>query len=134
MRDLSRRGVIGLVGATAAWPVAARAQQSAMPVIGFLSSTAPDMFSERLGKFSQGLKEQGFVEGENLAILYRFADQLWRPPALLRPSSACQAIPRSSNMKTIRAIGTPKTPPAGTALRPKSKIPIEILLRTVPKT
>src|SRR5262249_33505444 len=52
----------------------ARAQQSAMPVIGFLNSTAPDMFSERLGKFSQGLKEQGFVEGENLAILYRFAD------------------------------------------------------------
>ena len=45
-----------------------------MPVIGFLVSTSPDGFTERLRKFSQGLREQGFVEGENLAILYRFAD------------------------------------------------------------
>src|SRR5262249_56518971 len=53
----------------------ARAQQPAMPVIGFLSSASPDWrFTERLRKFSQGLKEQGFVEGENVAILYRFAD------------------------------------------------------------
>jgi len=72
---MMRREFISLVGgAAAAWPLAARAQQPTMPVIGFLVSTSPDGFTERLRKFSQGLKEQGFVEGENLAILYRFAD------------------------------------------------------------
>ncbi len=60
-------------GAVTGWP-AAHAQQAAMPVIGFLNSTSPDGFTERLLKFSQGLKEQGFVEGENVAIIYRFAD------------------------------------------------------------
>jgi len=52
-------------GAVTGWPLAAHAQQAAMPVIGFLNSTSPDGFTERLRKFSQGLKEQGFVEGEN---------------------------------------------------------------------
>jgi len=74
MLDLRRRDFITLLGGAAAWPLAARAQQPTMPVIGFLVSTSPDGFTERLRKFSQGLREQGFVEGENLAILYRFAD------------------------------------------------------------
>src|SRR5258708_19195671 len=66
--DVRRREFIMLFGgAVTGWP-AAHAQQAAMPVIGFLNSTSPDGFTERLRKFSQGLKEQGFVEGENVAI------------------------------------------------------------------
>src|SRR5215813_10172850 len=75
MLHVRRRDFITLFGSAAsAWPLAARAQQPTMPVIGFLASTSPDGFTERLRKFSQGLKEQGFVEGENVAIVYRFAD------------------------------------------------------------
>src|SRR5215471_2518857 len=75
MGPMRRRNFISLLaGAAATWPLTVRAQQQALPAVGFLSSTSPDTFTERLRKFSQGLKEQGFVEGENLAILYRFAD------------------------------------------------------------
>ena len=69
-----RELIVALGGAAATWPLVVHAQQPAMPVVGFLVSTSPDGFTERLRKFSQGLKEQGFVEGENVAIVYRFAD------------------------------------------------------------
>ena len=80
---MRRREFITLVAGAATWPVAARAQQPAMPAIGFLDQRTPDALTERLRGFRQGLKEIGYVEGDNAIIVYRWAEhQLDRLPAL----------------------------------------------------
>src|SRR5262249_39467677 len=100
---MRRRDFIKMIaGAALAGPRVARAQQPAMPVIGFLSSASPDIYSERLRTFREGLKQVGYMEGQNVAVEYRWAegqnDQL--------PRLAVQLVERHVNV-LVAAGGTP---------------------------
>jgi putative ABC transport system substrate-binding protein len=81
---MKRRDFITLIGGAAAWPLAARAQQPALPVVGFVRSTSLAPFQNLVVAFGDGLKEAGFVAGQNVAIEYRYAEnQRGRLPALV---------------------------------------------------
>jgi putative tryptophan/tyrosine transport system substrate-binding protein len=69
-----REFIAFLGGATVAWPLPARAQRPTLPVVGLLGAESPDLNADLLGAFRQGLKETGYVEGQNLVIEYRWAE------------------------------------------------------------
>ena len=105
-RDMRRRDFIKAITASAAaWPLSARAQQSAMPVIGFLRSTSAAGSEHLVAAFEQGLKEAGFVEGPNVAIDYRWGnDQFDRLAGLAADLVRRQAAVIIGNVLATRAI------------------------------
>src|SRR5262245_4937738 len=120
MRDINRRGVIGLVGGAAAWPMAARAQQRMMPVVGILGAPVPEPLRDQIAAFRQGMSQFGYVEGESVLIEYRWAeghyerlrdmanDLIARPANVivaLAPAAATAAKAATSTIPIVFVIG-----------------------------
>lgn len=100
---MRRREFIALLGSASGWPLTVRAQSPAMPVVGFLNGASPDQYAHMVAAFRQGLKEMGYVEGQNVAIEYRWADnQLDRLAPMMADLVRRQAA-------VIVACGTPAT-------------------------
>jgi putative ABC transport system substrate-binding protein len=113
---MRRRDFISIVGSAAAWPIAARAQQSRIPVVGYLGTGSPGALEQLISAFNRGLQEMGYVEGQNLKIEYRFAEgQYNRLPAL-----AAELVQR--NVTAIATTGGSRAALAAKAAT--NKIPI----------
>src|SRR5262245_13331337 len=105
---IGRRELLAALGGAAAWPLAARAQQSAMPVVGFLNSGTPEGLAHLTSAFRQGLNEAGYVEGRNVTIEYRWAEgQYDRLPALAATTTpaALAAKRATSTIPIVFTIG-----------------------------
>jgi putative ABC transport system substrate-binding protein len=108
---MRRREFIAGLGSVAAWPIAVRAQQPAMPVIGFVSGGSSDAYPNLMAAFREGLRENGLVEGRNVAIEYRWADFHYdRLPDLMadlvhRKVSVIAATGSSTSLRAAKAMG-----------------------------
>jgi putative tryptophan/tyrosine transport system substrate-binding protein len=121
---MKRRNFIGLAGGVAAWPLVAQAQRPSLPVVGFLGSTSPESYATFASGFQRGLKEAGFVDGDNVAIIFRWAEaQYDRLPAL-----AADLVSR--NVSVIVATGG--LPSSLAAKQATETIPIVFVLGSDP--
>jgi putative tryptophan/tyrosine transport system substrate-binding protein len=120
---IERRTFIAGLGAAAAWPLAARGQQAALPVVGYLGTESPALFTRQVSAFQQGLGEMGYAEGRNISIEYRWSEGR---PDRLRPLAADLV----SHGVSVIATNTP--PGALAAREATTTIPVVVLTAVDP--